>query len=307
MTVFPIPNDVREWISDVFGECNKRVASKMTRIPTVHETSLDLSLIEHLSQVAVPVRLPSDWTIRLDTHYLGGDRHWGAWEVADIGVLFLIRRGGEVMRSKVAILQSKRLYPIEQDFEEDESIDFYRGFGRLWESDETFLRVTAAREFHFQQRSRYKALIVSDNQYVAIREYENRYGIPVYYLLYHPLRVPSSRKLPLTNGRRIRGKCKVGCRVVPARALREALSVRERAYTPSYGDLKFLLPPPFDDREHEVGWRLETFIADLLIQCEAGYIASGPYDEGLNAVFTERGAPISAAISITIDAPENFG
>lgn len=307
MAPLPIPNDVREWIFKVFAECNRRVASKISRIPTVHETSLDLTLIEHLSQVAVPVRLLSDWTVRLDTHFLGGARHWGSWEIADIGVLFLIRRGGEVVRSKVAVLQSKRLYPIEQDFEEDEPISRYRGFGSLWESDETFLRITTPREFHFLQRSRYKALVVSDSQYIAIRDYEDRYGIPVYYLLYHPLRIPSSRRLPLTDGRSIRGNVKVGCRVVPAEALREALSACERAYTPSYGDLKFRLPTPFDEPEHEVGWRMETFIADLLVQCETGYVATGPYDEGINAVFSERSAPISAAISITIDAPENLG
>jgi hypothetical protein len=85
------------------------------------------------------------------------------------------------------------------------------------------------------------------------------------------------------------------------------LSARERAYTPSYGQLKFLLPAPFDEPQHEVGWRLETFIADLLIQCEIGYVAGGPYDEGIIRVFSERGAPISAAISVTIDSPENVG
>lgn len=301
---FAIPDDVRIWIADVFAACNERVAAKMTRIPTVHETSLDLSLIEQLSQVSVPVRLPSDWTIRLDTHYLGGMRHWGSWEIADIGILVLLRRRGEIVRAKIALLQSKRLYPIEQNYEEDMPIDYYVGFGRLWEAEETFLRVTAPREFHFQQRSRYKALIIGDDQYTAIRDYEEDYSIPVHYLLYHPLRIPSSRKLPLSDGGVIRGVAKVGCRIIPAQDLRGALAARERGYTPSYGDLKFLLPTPFDEPENEVGWRLETFIADLLIQCEVGYIPSGPNDEGVNRVFAERGAPISAAISISIDAPQ---
>jgi hypothetical protein len=92
--------------------------------------------------------------------------------------------------------------------------------------------------------------------------------------------------------------------VVPASDLRRALAKSANGYSPSYGDLKFMLPSPFDEPPNEVGWRLETFVADLLIQCKAGYIPLGPNDAGVGLVFAERGAPISAAISLTIDAPE---
>lgn len=68
----------------------------MTRLPTVHETSLDLSLIESISQFAAPYRVTSQWTVRLDTHYLGGDRHFGEWEVADIGFIVVWRDRGKV-------------------------------------------------------------------------------------------------------------------------------------------------------------------------------------------------------------------
>ena len=30
----------------------------------------------------------------MDTHYLGGPRYWGRWEIADIGILVAFRRGG---------------------------------------------------------------------------------------------------------------------------------------------------------------------------------------------------------------------
>ena len=80
----PLPNDVIRRIERVFGECKDRVTRKPAPIPTVHETSLDLTFIEHLSQVAVPYQLPSKWVVRMDTHYLGGGRHFGSWEIADI-------------------------------------------------------------------------------------------------------------------------------------------------------------------------------------------------------------------------------
>lgn len=194
--------------------------------------------------------------------------------------------------------------PSRQGYEEDKPIDYGRDFSRLWESDESFLRVTTPRDFHFQQRARYKALVIGANQWRSIQEYEAKYKIPVHYLLYHPLRIPSAQTLPLTTRAKRPGKCVVGCRVVPARDLRKALASRENGYSPNYGDLRFLLGTPFDASANEAGWRLEHFVADLLLTCKEGYIATGPADEGVNRVFTERGAPISAPIALTIDAPE---
>ena len=120
--MFPIPDDVRDWVRHVFAACGSRTSRKISRIPTVHETSLDLTFIEHFSQFASAVRLPSEWLIRVDTHHLGGGRHFGQWEIADIGLLVLFRRRGRLIRPKVALLQAKRLYPVEQDFSEDEPV-----------------------------------------------------------------------------------------------------------------------------------------------------------------------------------------
>jgi hypothetical protein len=52
-------------------------------------------------------------------------------------------------------------------------------------------------------------------------------------------------------------------------------------------------------------WTLHNFVADLVIGCKEGYIAgvNSMEDEGLFRVFNLRSAPISAAISISIDAP----
>src|SRR5436190_1161126 len=116
------------------------------RVPTVHEASLDLTFIERLSSYATPVRLDSEWLVRIDAHYLGGGRHFGEWEVADIGLLVIFRRGTKIVRTKVGLLQSKRLYPDEQEFNEDEAIDYMVGFARLMKApEESFLGVTEPR------------------------------------------------------------------------------------------------------------------------------------------------------------------
>ena len=52
-------------------------------------------------------------------------------------------------------------------------------------------------------------------------------------------------------------------------------------------------------------WRLEHFVADLVLGCQESYRGgTNPMqDAGLYRVFARRGGPISAAISISIDAP----
>ena len=289
----PLPRDVLDFLGRVFGEVNDRVSRKMSNMPTIHEPSLDMSVIEALSHHSAPFQLNSGWTIRLDTHYLGGGGHFGSWEVADIGMLVLFRNGGRIVRSKVGLLQSKRLYPIEQPFDEDEVTDYLRGFGRLYEDRDSYLAAARPRTLSFAKRSQYKVLHVSDRQWQTIEQYETRHGIPVYYLLYHPLRIPSKRTMPLTSTRAPYGPNRVGARVVPASAMRDGLAKRNLGYVPSYGDLEFLLPAPFDIPDNAAGWRLEDFVAELLVTCEEGYIAEDRFDDGLMAVFSRRAGPIS--------------
>jgi len=43
------------------------------------------------------------------------------------------------------------------------------------------------------------------------------------------------------------------------------------------------LGEPFTSND-TVGWKLGNFVADLVIECEEGYIADSPEDEGLGYV-----------------------
>ena len=305
-TMPAIPDDVVAWINKVFNECNEKVSRKISRIPTSYETALDQSFIEALSTYAVPMILGSGWTVRIDTHFLGGGRHFGSWEIADIGFIVMFRHAGRLVRSKVGLLQSKRLYPDEQKLEEDTAQNYLIGFGGLLESDETYLQVTKPRKFSFSKKSRYKKLIVGDDQYKAIEKYEKKFDIPVHYLLYNPLRVPSSTVLPRHGTRGPRGPCSAGCRVTPSAAIRQALAQKNRPnkHIPSYGELEFGLGSPFDTNTHIVGWRLEHFVSQLLIMCHEGYIAENREDEGLRRVFNRRTGPIPAAVAVTFDAPD---
>ena len=90
-----------------------------------------MTFIQHFLGVSVPFRFASGWTVDLSTHYLGGGRHWGdwpdwprRWEIPDIGLLVLFRQGGKLLRSKVVLLQSKRLYSDELDWDENSPLDY---------------------------------------------------------------------------------------------------------------------------------------------------------------------------------------
>lgn len=302
-----IPAEVKQWIKSVFAEVNRRTSNKLTRIPTIHETSLDLTVIEQISQFASPFRFVGGWLVSIDTHYLGGGRHFGEWEIADLGVLVIFRKGRIVQRTKLGLLQSKRLYPDELTVDaEDHPVDYMIGFGRLLHSDSEFASAIRERTFNFSNDSRFRALEYDGKQYRRILEYQTKEKIPVHCLFYNPLRVPSAATIPVTAGEPVvEQSCDVGCRIMAMNRLHEFLHSRrvKSGYNPSYSDI--VLASSGLPEGSVGGWRLEHFIVDLLMGCQEGYVGgiNPMQDRGLERVFFARTAPISAAISITIDSP----
>ncbi len=301
---FPIPAEVTAWIRSVFAEVNQRTSAKLSRLPNVHETSLDMTLIEQLSQYAAPFRFSSNWLVRLETHYLGGPRYWGAWEIADVGILVVFRRNGVVERTKIALLQSKRLYPIEAEAPaEDHPTDYELGFGRLLQAEQEFKSTVQRRNFTFSDQSRYRALEYKGEQYKAILNYIVEQKIPVHYLLHNPLRLPSRATLPVEAAKNTAdsGSCEIGCRVVSAEVLDSRLNVvkLKKFENPSFAQVAGTT-----ETLDTACWRPEYFVADLVIGCQEGYRGgiNPMQDSKLFIVFSRRSGPISAAISITIDA-----
>jgi len=233
----PLPVDVQTWLRSAFQGCNEKVSAVLSRVPTSHEVALDMAFIDHFGSIAAPVQFSSGWVVENSTHFLGGGRH--------IGFLVLFRQGGKLLRSKVALLQSKRLYPDELDWDEDSPLDYMAGFGRLMREDDEWSTVTAPRPFSFRLESRYQSLVSGVNQYKAIALYETSNQIPVYYLLYNPWQLPHTVTFPLTAGSQVTGSCDVGCRIVPAQQLRTALEGKPEGRSPAYADLCHDLAVPF--------------------------------------------------------------
>jgi hypothetical protein len=197
------------------------------------------------------------------------------------------------------------LYPNEEDFDEDQPIDYVLGFGRLFHPTDQFAAASRSRSFTFSSRSEYKTLKKDDKQYQSIEGYEKTFGIPVYYLLYNPRQIPSSATIPLVAiHSKPLGPLNVGCRVVPSLDLRKSIDLKTSGSSPAFSDL-LSLESPFNIQNDQGGWRIETFVVELVLACKAGYRAKTENDLALHAVFGRRDAPIAAAIGITIDAPND--
>lgn len=300
--MFELPANVRAYLHGIFAGANHSSSSYLTAVPNAHEPHLDTALVSSIARHARPVQFDNDWVVKLDTHFLGNSRYWGRWEIADIGLLLMFRRRGDLLRTKVALLQSKRLYPNEQKSEDEPN---YVGFGALRESEKAFLNSVAPRTFRFNSESRYRALQVDDGQYVAIDDYESLSQIPIYYLFYNPAEIPLDVELPCIDPDAAIENVSVGCRVMPYQFFRNDVVPNLTTLSPTYGEVCLADTPPFDDPAHEGGWRLEEFVVNRFIKCECGYQVDADKDSTLANLFGGRSAPIFAAISINIDVPDN--
>ena len=304
ITKYAIPADVIDWLRDQFKHCNETVSQKLSKIPTFHETLYDQSLIEFLSTVSAPRRLPSGWLVRIETHFLGGRSFFHNWEIADIGILITFRAGGRVIKTKLALLQSKKLYPNEQKLIRTQQLehDLAIGFGRLLTPQAVFQNETAKRHFTLTKDSRYKSLRVGGQQDQRIAAYEGEFSIPVHYLFYNPLDLPWTVAFPVEAQTSSRHACKVGCRVIRATDVRALVKPKQKL-TPKYSDLSTLANPQ-PSVTFNAGWSLEDFVVNLVIGCLEGHSYEGSGGELVRNVFYRRSYPISAAFSVSISSPE---
>jgi hypothetical protein len=230
MLPFSLPVDVVEYARDVFCECNYHVSSALSDPPTTHEPTLDHLLIDYLRAHPASGLLGSKWVVRIDATCMGGGHHYYRWEIAEIGLLVFFKRAGRVERVKLALLQSKRLYPLEDSYEEELPAYSFSDLLEKLNEGNAHTRGIATRRFTFSEEARYEALKVKERRYEYIERFENDRGVPVQYLLYNPLSLPESVVFPLTSSQQQTRDLEVGCRVVPARDLRAAFDGEDEGY-----------------------------------------------------------------------------
>src|ERR1700691_2207556 len=228
-----IPDDVVVWFRSVFSEANRRVSERLVNLPNVRETSLDDGLIEALIPETAPTLLPSGAIVRMDTHNIGGLRrigrpHWDLpfgrrWETADIAVLVFIYRRETLIAKKIGLLQSKRLYPDNNDVDDEDEDGFLYGMNAFIRRESSQAIGALHREFSFGERCVYGAIHSGSEQVKSIDALNRDFGKVVYYLLYNPHKVPFSISYPLQERIRI-DQPAVGCRVFDADQVHLALA-----------------------------------------------------------------------------------
>lgn len=292
------PSEVHHYVSSVFRTANRRVCEKIANVPNCPEPSLDLTLIEHLSQFSGPRVVAPGWAVRIDIHYLGGLRHFYGWEVADIGVLVFAKQGSSVVAKKTALLQSKRLYPSTGAIAEESPEDFRMGFGGLLPSQVSTKSLSLAHAFEFKSSSKYKALKIADEQYNAIESYEANQKLDVHYLLYNPWALDASYAYPINGSPKLGRIGNGGCRVLPASMLRAGLAAKAPGYSPSFADVAAIMATA---AKGHAGWRLEHFISNLLLKCKQGNLFESLDQENIFTLFNRRSGPIAAAVAVTVE------
>lgn len=296
-----IPEVVIDYVRNVFALANDKVTRAVSTHPSMHEETLDHILIMELT--AAPPAFFSDeqMAVAIESHWLGGRWMYGRWEIADIAFFVLLRRNGHLLSRKVALLQTKRLYSKEIAVAEIDDIEYRIGIGRLADRTDPIVPLTARRAFGFDSASVYGATSAGHKQIERIDAYTQLRGIPVYYGLYNPSSLPIRTTYPPLNGATIEKRNELGCRVMPAAHVHDAIAILAQGAAPSIANLTADQPFDASDQTSVHGWRLEKFVADEVLRCRQGRLFESLQDENLHSLLYQRSAPISAAVTITID------
>lgn len=295
-----IPNEVKDYVRSHFSNCNNLVTEDLSTFPAIYEESLDMNFISYFSRNQTPVMLSCNWIIRIDAHFLGRGRHFQTWEVADIGLMMVFRRKGKVIKSKIALLQSKKLYADSLKYSPESKYVRRSGLGRLLVTDEEHSELIENKLLVFKENSKYQAFKKGSEQQDAMRHFERRWDTKMYYLFYNPSNIPHGVNMPMIEAPII-GENVIGCRVIPKDQLDLLLSSKNSGYTPSYQDVRDGLPSILLGYNFTGGWRLENFISDLMLECREGLVDNSPNFESLRILMEQKRLPMSCALSITFD------
>lgn len=296
-----IPDVVIAYVREVFAAANSKVARTMSAHPSMHEESLDHILVMELTAAPPAFFAAEQAGVSLESHWLGGRRMYGRWEIADIAIFVMLRRRGQLVARKVALLQTKRLYSKEIPVAPIDEADYRIGIGRLADRTDRLRPISIQRAFSFDFSSTYQATGSGHRQIDRIDEYFELRGIPVYYGFYNPLKLPFQTAYPMLDGRLPDDENSVGCRVLPAADVHEVMRGLDEGQSPSVTDIAADAPYDAGDPASTIGWRLERFVADEVLKCRQGRLFEDTDDQNLRSLLYERSAPISSAITITID------
>jgi hypothetical protein len=290
-----IPNDIVEWFRRAFAHANARVTERLLNVPNIRETALDDGLIEALIPQSAPRLLPSGAVVEMNIHNIGGLRRLHQWETADIAIIVFVYRRGQLLAQKIGLLQSKRLYPANNEVQDSDPLGFQYGMNQFLRRDPKSVLGRLHRQYDFNKNCTYGALTAGDPQINSIRQVNETLGEAVYYLFYNPSSIPMCVRYPVSSYQSV-SEPPLGCRVYKTDDVDAVLKKLKKGKPPSIGALE-RLPP-------ESNWRLETWAADLLLTCKVGQLFGPDREQVVSSLLERRSGPIGAAIAISIEVGE---
>lgn len=296
MTPWPvIPKDAIEYFRGAFAEANRVASERIVNVPNIRETSLDDALVDALIPFSPPKRLRSGAVVEMDIHNIGGRRVY-RWETADIAVLVFIYRGRQMVAQKIGMLQTKRLFPKNNDVLDDDPEGFRYGMNAFLNREAKSPLAVLNREFVFDRSCMYGSLKAQSDQVDAIDQLNQRFGESVFYMFYNPPTVPVTVRYPVKSKRPVT-LVKLGCRVFFSKEVHAVLDTLHKDRSPT---LKAIMEGGATSK-----WRLDEWVSDYLLPCKVGQRFDESMQDDLCMLVERRTGPIGAAIAVSIALPKD--
>jgi hypothetical protein len=295
MTPWPvIPQDAIEYFRDAFAEANRVATERLVNVPNIRETTLDDTLVDALIPFSPPKLLPSGAVVEMDIHNIGGLRRLYKWETADIAVLVFIYRGRQMVAQKIGMLQTKRLFPQNNDVQDDDPEGFRYGMNAFLDRDSKSPLAVLNRQFVFNAGCVYGSMSAGSDQIETIDRLNQRFGDSVFYMFYNPSTVPITVQYPVSSRHAV-SNVELGCRVYNSSEVHSVLAPLKKGQTPSLQAIR--------DGGSASEWRLEEWVADHLLLCKLGQRFDDSMKEKIQMLLERRTGPIGAAIAVSIALP----
>jgi hypothetical protein len=294
-TAWPvIPKDAIEHFRTAFAEANRVSTERIGTVPNIRETTLDDTLVDALIPFSPPKLLKSGAVVEMDIHNIGGLRRLHKWETADIAIIVFIYRRKRMIAQKIGMLQTKRLFPKNNDVVDDDPEGFRYGMNAFLNRDARSPLAVLNREFVFDQSCIYGSLSAGSDQVGTINQLNQRLGESIFYMFYNPSTVPMTVRYPVGSKRSV-SNVKLGCRVVSSPEVHSVLDGIKKGESPT---LKAIT-----DGGAASNWRLEEWVADHLLVCKVGQRFDESMHDKVNMLLERRTGPIGAAIAVSIALP----
>lgn len=209
--------------------------------------------------------------------------------------LVFVYRRDQLIAKKIGLLQSKRLFPTNQDVDDEDEIGFLHGMNAFIRRDGHQAAAALHRTYSFDESCTFASIQAGHRQVGLIDKLNQDFGKAVFYLLYAPPELPYTVTYPLRQRIRI-GEMQVGNRVVDADGVHRAIAELRDGKSPSFS----LIQSACVGRD----WPLETWAADLLLTCQVGQQFDESNDDRVRYFLERRSGPIGAAVAASITLPE---